>query len=300
MAQQNRKGRTLQKQWIKNELKGVAFIAPFLIIFIVFLLWPVVEGVYVSLHKWTIFGKVEFTGLENYIKTFRSEDFYRYLWNSIFYVLISTPIIILLGLGLALLVNAKIKCRTLVRAAYFLPYVLSVSVVSFIWLKIYDSNRGLLNVILETFHMGKVNWLTDEHMAWWSIVITSVWWGVGFVMVLYLSALQDISEVYYEAAGLDGASTLQKFWYITLPSLKNITIVQIFFQVIAGLKLFGQPQMMTKGGPGDTTKTMIMHIYNTGFKKDMFGEAAAMSVLYAVLMLLFVVIENKATEGGEN
>ena len=139
MAQQNRKGRTLQKQWIKNELKGVAFIAPFLIIFIVFLLWPVVEGVYVSLHKWTIFGKVEFTGLENYIKTFRSEDFYRYLWNSIFYVLISTPIIILLGLGLALLVNAKIKCRTLVRAAYFLPYVLSVSVVSFIWLKIYDS-----------------------------------------------------------------------------------------------------------------------------------------------------------------
>ena len=300
MAQQNRKGRTLQKQWIKNELKGVAFIAPFLIIFIVFLLWPVVEGVYVSLHKWTIFGKVEFTGLENYIKTFRSEDFYRYLWNSIFYVLISTPIIILLGLGLALLVNAKIKCRTLVRAAYFLPYVLSVSVVSFIWLKIYDSNRGLLNVILETFHMGKVNWLTDERMAWWSIVITSVWWGVGFVMVLYLSALQDISEVYYEAAGLDGASTLQKFWYITLPSLKNITIVQIFFQVIAGLKLFGQPQMMTKGGPGDTTKTMIMHIYNTGFKKDMFGEAAAMSVLYAVLMLLFVVIQNKATEGGEN
>ena len=186
------------------------------------------------------------------------------------------------------------------RSAYFLPYVLSVSVVSFIWLKIYDSNRGLLNVILETLHLGRVNWLTDGNVAWWSIVITSVWWGVGFVMVLYLSALQEIPEIYYEASALDGASTWQKFRYITLPSLKNITIVQIFFQVIAGLKLFGQPQIMTKGGPGDTTKTMIMHIYNTGFKKDQFGEAAAMSVLYAVLMLIFVVIQNKATKAGED
>ncbi len=300
MSQRSREGRTPQKRWISNEIRGVAFLAPFLIIFIVFLLWPVAEGINVSLHEWTIFGKVRFLGLDNYIKTFQSENFYRYLWNSVFYVLISTPIIILLGLGLGLLVNAKIKCRTFVRAAYFLPYVLSVSVVSFIWLKMYDSNRGLLNVILEAFHLGRVNWLTDERMAWWSIVITSVWWGVGFVMVLYLSALQDIPETYYEAASLDGANGFQRFWYITLPSLKNITIVQIFFQVIAGLKLFGQPQIMTKGGPGDTTKTMIMHIYNTGFKKDKFGEAAAMSVVYAVLMLVFVAIQNRAAKGEES
>ncbi len=300
MNHRNDKKHTPQTQWIWNEIRGVAFLAPFLIIFTIFLLWPVANGIYVSLHKWTILGKVEFIGIENYVKVFCSEKFYQYLWNSVYYVLISTPIIILLGLALGLLVNAKIKCRTFVRSAYFLPYVLSVSVVSFIWLKIYDSNRGLLNVILETLHLGRVNWLTDGNVAWWSIVITSVWWGVGFVMVLYLSALQEIPEIYYEASALDGASTWQKFRYITLPSLKNITIVQIFFQVIAGLKLFGQPQIMTKGGPGDTTKTMIMHIYNTGFKKDQFGEAAAMSVLYAVLMLIFVVIQNKATKAGED
>ena len=300
MNHRNDKKHTPQTQWIWNEIRGVAFLAPFLIIFTIFLLWPVANGIYVSLHKWTILGKVEFIGIENYVKVFCSEKFYQYLWNSVYYVLISTPIIILLGLALGLLVNAKIKCRTFVRSAYFLPYVLSVSVVSFIWLKIYDSNRGLLNVILETLHLGRVNWLTDGNVAWWSIVITSVWWGVGFVMVLYLSALQEIPEIYYEASALDGASTWQKFRYITLPSLKNITIVQIFFQVIAGLKLFGQPQIMTKVGPGDTTKTMIMHIYNTGFKKDQFGEAAAMSVLYAVLMLIFVVIQNKATKAGED
>lgn len=300
MNQRTSKKHTPQNQWIWNEIRGVAFLAPFLIIFIIFLLWPVANGVYVSLHEWTIFGKVRFIGIENYLKVFSSDKFYRYLWNSVYYVLISTPIIILLGLALGLLVNAKIKCRIFVRSAYFLPYVLSVSVVSFIWLKIYDSNRGLFNVILEALHLGRVNWLTDGNVAWWSIVITSVWWGVGFVMVLYLSALQEIPEIYYEASALDGASAWQKFRYITLPSLKNITIVQIFFQVIAGLKLFGQPQIMTKGGPGDTTKTMIMHIYNTGFKKDQFGEAAAMSVLYAVFMLIFVVIQNKATKAGED
>lgn len=230
MNHRNDKTHTPQTQWIWNEIRGVAFLAPFLIIFTIFLLWPVANGIYVSLHKWTILGKVEFIGIENYVKVFCSEKFYQYLWNSVYYVLISTPIIILLGLALGLLVNAKIKCRTFVRSAYFLPYVLSVSVVSFIWLKIYDSNRGLLNVILETLHLGRVNWLTDGNVAWWSIVITSVWWGVGFVMVLYLSALQEIPEIYYEASALDGASTWQKFRYITLPSLKNITIVQIFFR----------------------------------------------------------------------
>lgn len=157
MSRRNNNNTTPQRQWIWNEIRGVAFLAPFLIIFLIFLLWPVANGVYVSLHEWTIFGKVRFVGIENYTKVFTSEKFYRYLWNSIYYVLISTPIIILLGLALGLLVNAKIKCRTFVRAAYFLPYVLSVSVVSFIWLKMYDSNRGLLNVILEALHLGRVN-----------------------------------------------------------------------------------------------------------------------------------------------
>lgn len=281
---------------IKQEIGAIGFLAPFLILFVIFFLWPVFNGAYVSMHKWTILGKVDFIGLDNYIKVLSSSSFYKYLWHSIYYVLISTPVIIVTGLLLAMLVNSKIIGRTLVRSAYFLPYVLSVSVVSFIWLKLYDSRRGLFNVILNAFNLPSVNWLTDKSVVWWSVVLTSVWWGVGFVMVLYLSALQEIPESYYEAAGIDGANAWQKFRYITLPSLKNITIVQIFFQVIGGLKLFGQTQIMTGGGPGDSTRTMIMYIYNTGFKKDLFGEAAAISLVYSIFMLIFVFLQNRAAK----
>ncbi|MCR5755380.1 MAG: sugar ABC transporter permease [Acetatifactor sp.] len=282
------------KKAVITELEALAFLAPFLIIFCVFFLWAVMKGVYISVHKWTILGKVSFVGASNYIRVLTSGAFYRYLWNSLYYVIISTPILIVVGLGLALVINAKIKGRTFYRVAYFMPYVLSVSVVSFIWLKLFDSNRGLLNVIL--LALGKktpVNWLTDTHVVWWSIVLASVWWGVGFVMVLYLAGLQEIPESYYEAASIDGASDWQKFWYITLPCLKGVTKVQVFFQIIAGLKLFGQTQMMTGGGPGDTTKTMVMHIYNTGFKKDQFGEASAISILFCLFMLIFTILQNQ-------
>lgn len=277
---------------LRNDLTAYAFLAPFLAVFAIFFIWPVARGAYMSLYRWSIMGKVDFVGLQNYIGTFTSKSFYLYLWHSFYYVILSTPLLIGVGLGLALLINCQIKGRTFVRAAFFLPYVLSVSVVSFIWLKLYDSNRGLLNAVLQSFGAQGFSWLTDERTAWISVVITSVWWGVGFVMVLYLSALQEIPLSYYEAAGLDGASAWQKFRYITLPSLKNITMVQIFFQVIAGLKLFGQTHIMTKGGPGDTTRTMVMHIYNTGFKKDRFGEAAAISIIYCLIMLLFVMLQN--------
>lgn len=277
----------------------MGFLAPFLIIFVIFFLWPVINGIYVSLHEWRILGKVEFVGLNNYIKVLSSPAFYKSLWHSIYFVLLSTPAMVITGLLLALLVNSRIAGRTFARSAYFLPYVLSVSVVSFIWLKLYDSRRGLLNVVLNALNLPTVNWLTDRNVVWWSIVLTSVWWGVGFVMVLYLSALQEIPQSYYEAAGIDGASKWQQFIYITLPSIKNITIVQIFFQVIGGLKLFGQTQIMTGGGPGDTTRTMIMYIYNTGFKKDLFGEAAAMSFLYSAFMMIFVFLQNRASDEKE-
>lgn len=290
---------TKRHKEIRQEIGAMGFLAPFLIIFVIFFLWPVINGIYVSLHEWRILGKVEFVGLNNYIKVLSSPAFYKSLWHSIYFVLLSTPAMVITGLLLALLVNSRIAGRTFARSAYFLPYVLSVSVVSFIWLKLYDSRRGLLNVVLNALNLPTVNWLTDRNVVWWSIVLTSVWWGVGFVMVLYLSALQEIPQSYYEAAGIDGASKWQQFIYITLPSIKNITIVQIFFQVIGGLKLFGQTQIMTGGGPGDTTRTMIMYIYNTGFKKDLFGEAAAMSFLYSAFMMIFVFLQNRASDEKE-
>ncbi|XID92240.1 carbohydrate ABC transporter permease [Paenibacillaceae bacterium WGS1546] len=148
-----------------------------------------------------------------------------------------------------------------------------------------------MNVILESLGISSVNWLTDPNAAWWSIVIATVWWTVGFVMVLFLAGLQEISPDLYEAADIDGASAAHKFRYITLPGLSSVMKVQIFFQIIAGLKLFGQVQIMTNGGPGDATNTIVRSIYVTGFKKDMFGLAAAQSTLFCIFMLLIAAVQ---------
>ncbi|WP_460327401.1 carbohydrate ABC transporter permease [Paenibacillus sp. YSY-4.3] len=233
----------------------------------------------------------KYVGFDNYTKILTNSDFYKYLWNSLYFVILVVPIIISLGLLLALLIHRKIPFQTLFRSIYFLPYVLSVSVISFIWLRMFDSKHGLVNVILETLGLSSVHWLTNPNAAWWSIVIATVWWTVGFVMVLFLAGLQEISQELYEAADIDGASSFHKFRFITLPGLSSVMKVQIFFQVIAGLKLFGQVQIMTNGGPGDTTNTIIRYIYVTGFKKDMFGLAAAQSTLFCIFMLLIAAVQ---------
>lgn len=279
------------KRQFKNEFSAIAFLAPFLIPLLVFYIWPLLRGAYISLHSWTILGMEKYVGFNNYTKILTNSDFYKYLWNSLYFVILVVPIIISLGLLLALLIHRKIPFQTMFRSIYFLPYVLSVSVISFIWLRMFDSKHGLVNVILETLGLSSVHWLTSPNTAWWSIVIATVWWTVGFVMVLFLAGLQEISQELYEAADIDGASSFHKFRFITLPGLSSVMKVQIFFQIIAGLKLFGQVQIMTNGGPGDTTNTIIRYIYVTGFKKDMFGLAAAQSTLFCIFMLLIAAVQ---------
>lgn len=279
------------KRQLKSEFSAIAFLAPFLIPLLVFYIWPLLRGAYISLHSWTILGMEKYVGFNNYTKILTNSDFYKYLWNSLYFVILVVPIIISLGLLLALLIHRKIPFQTMFRSIYFLPYVLSVSVISFIWLRMFDSKHGLVNVILETLGLSSVHWLTSPNAAWWSIVIATVWWTVGFVMVLFLAGLQEISQELYEAADIDGASSFHKFRFITLPGLSSVMKVQIFFQIIAGLKLFGQVQIMTNGGPGDTTNTIIRYIYVTGFKKDMFGLAAAQSTLFCIFMLLIAAVQ---------
>lgn len=218
------------KRQLKNEFSAIAFLAPFLIPLLVFYIWPLLRGAYISLHSWTILGMEKYVGFNNYTKILTNSDFYKYLWNSLYFVILVVPIIISLGLLLALLIHRKIPFQTMFRSIYFLPYVLSVSVISFIWLRMFDSKHGLVNVILETLGLSSVHWLTSPNAAWWSIVIATVWWTVGFVMVLFLAGLQEISQELYEAADIDGASSFHKFRFITLPGLSSVMKVQIFFK----------------------------------------------------------------------
>jgi ABC-type sugar transport systems, permease components len=281
----------------KAELKAIMYIVPFLIPFAIFYLWPVLRGTWISLHVWNIQGMQRYVGLDNYKRIFENSDFYKYLWNSFYFVLIGAPTVIVLGLILALIINQRIWFRTLIRSAYFLPYVLSVSVISFIWLKLFDPKNGPVNALLGLLGIHQdINWLTDHRFVWWAITIATDWWTVGFVMVLFLAGLQEIPQDHYEAATIDGAGTWSKFWHITMPGLSRVMKIQVFYQVISCLKLFGQVQIMTGGGPGDSTNTMIRYIYVTGFKKDMFGLASAQSIVFCVIMLLIAVIQFKLTD----
>lgn len=281
---------------LRAEFRAILYLVPFLIPFAVFYLWPVGRGVWMSLHVWGIRGLEKYVGVANYEKIFHNPDFYAYLWHSFYFVLLCVPTVIVLGLVLALIINQRILFRTAVRSAFFLPYVLSVSVISFIWLHLFDAKNGPVNAVLRLFGAGDLNWLTDRKLVWWALTIVTDWWVVGFVMVLFLAGLQEIPADHYEAAKIDGAGAWQRFWHITMPGLSSVMKIQIFYQVIASLKLFGQVQIMTGGGPGDSTNTMIRYIYVTGFKKDMFGLASAQSIVFCVIMLLIAAIQFKLTD----
>jgi multiple sugar transport system permease protein len=280
-----------------TEFRAIIYLLPFLIPFAIFYLWPVCRGAWMSLHVWGILGMQKYVGLANYKKIFTDQDFYLYVWHSFYFVIICAPTVIVLGLILALLINQNILFRTVIRSMFFLPYVLSVSVISFIWLRLFDSKYGPINALLKLVGLpGDIHWLTDKNFAWWAITLTTDWWTVGFVMVLFLAGLQEIPTDHYEAAKIDGAGAWKQFWHITLPGLSRVMRVQVFYQIISCLKLFGQVQIMTGGGPGDSTNTMIRYIYVTGFKKDMFGLASAQSIVFCAIMLLIAVIQFKLTD----
>jgi len=282
---------------LRTELKAILYLIPFLVPFAVFYLWPVLRGAWMSLHVWGIQGMEKYVAFANYKKLLTNSDFYTYLWHSFYFVLLCAPTVIILGLALALIINQNIWLRTLIRSAFFLPYVLSVSVISFIWLRLFDAKNGPVNAFLHLFGLpADIHWLTDHRFVWWAITIATDWWTVGFVMVLFLAGLQEIPADHYEAAKIDGANAWERFWHITLPGLSRVMKIQIFYQIIACLKLFGQVQIMTGGGPGDSTNTMIRYIYVTGFKKDMFGLASAQSMVFCVIMLLIAVIQFKITD----
>ena len=279
------------------ELKTIIYLIPFLIPFLVFYLWPVLRGAWISLHVWNIQGMQKYVALANYKKILTNSDFYRYMWHSFYFVLLCAPTVIILGLILALIINQKIWFRTLIRSVFFLPYVLSVSVISFIWLRLFDPKNGPVNAFLHLIGIPyDINWLTDHRFVWWAITIATNWWTVGFVMVLFLAGLQEIPTDHYEAAKIDGAGAWKRFLFITLPGLSKVMKIQIFYQIISSLKMFGQVHIMTGGGPGDSTNTMIRYIYVTGFKKDMFGLASAQSIIFCIMMLFIAVIQFKITD----
>lgn len=277
-----------RKKNIKNYLVVLLLLAPFMVLYLWFWIYPIIEGFITSLTSGSYGVERKFVGLENYIYMLNDDKFWSSLGNTLYFVLISTPAIVILGLVLAILVNMKLKGTTLLRSAYFMPYMLSISVVGSIWVFILQSRTGLLSEILSSLGFTtEISWFGSWGMGWLSILLATLWWTVGFNMVLFLAGLQDIPEELYEAAEMDGATGWEKFRYITLPSLKGVTSVVVLLQVIASFKLFGQTFLITKGGPGTATTPIVHYIYQIAFRQWDMGYASAVSfVLFVVVCIV--------------
>ena len=294
---------TLQKEkratsrWIsiKNDLIAYAFMAPYLFLFIVFLLLPAIVGVYASFTKWGIIGQPKWVGLKNYNKLINSDLFIESLQNTLYFVVLAAIPLIVLGFLLALLVNQKLRGRNIARAIVFLPHVVSVAAVGIIFQWILERSSGLLNYYLGLLGVNPpINWLGDPDSAMPAIAITTIWWTVNGNMIIYLAGLQDIPEDLYEAARIDGAGRWQELRYVTIPMLMPVNAFVIPLTVIACWRVFGQVFVMTRGGPQGSTFTVAQFIYETAFVNFNMGLASAAGVILMLITLSFTVVQLRA------
>ena len=354
--------------WLFNNrdtVDGYLFLLPFLIVYVLLVIYPVIQAIYMSFFDWDLLAMQDrsFIGVQNYVKMLWGREmtwdlqhlwqwrlagvgligvswllvanktlkritaawltilsliffvgllgihpiaeggrwndalFWSSLGNTIEFVLLSTPLIVGVGLLMALALNGSGRFLGTVRTMFFAPYVFSVAVLTLIFGFLLNPQRGILAAFLANFGIEPIPWLTNPDLAMLAIVLATLWWTVGFNMVLFLAGLQDIEPQLYEAAELDGANTWQQFLNVTLPGLRRTLLLVVILQIIASFQIFGQVYIMTRGGPGGSTRVLIQHIYESGFRDFELGYASAMSLF--LFLVMFVVSFFQFRIGGE-
>ncbi len=263
--------------------------APFLIAYAAFLIFPVLLGLRLSFYNSSLVsGDAQFLGLANYKELFGDPDFWLSLWHTVLFTLLSTPPLVILSLVLALLTNRAIPARWFFRLSFFAPWLLPSSVIALIWVWLYQPGFGLINSYLTSLGLPEVEWLAGENVAMISVVIATVWWTLGFNFVLYLAGLQEIPQELYDASAVDGAGPLSQVRWITVPLLARTTILVVTLQIFSSLNVFDQIYIMnTSGGLNYTvTRPIIQYVYEQGFTSYRVGFASAMSYVFFVLVLV--------------
>ncbi|HEY2424191.1 MAG TPA: sugar ABC transporter permease [Chthoniobacterales bacterium] len=253
-------------------------------------MYPFTTGVSYSLHKGTLLGTGAFVGWENYLHLFASADFYHSLYFSLVFALFNVVFSYLIGLGLALFLNLDFPGRGFCRVALLIPWIVPaiVSIVSWKWL--IADRGGLANIILSLFGIGPIYFLSDSHWAMVAVIVIKIWRSFPFMMLCLLAALQVIDRTLYEAGKLDGASSWQLFWHITLPHLKNISIVQAILMIIWSINDFETPYLLTQGGPANATENLILLAYRYTFGRNDVGRGSAVALLTLVILMVLATI----------
>jgi multiple sugar transport system permease protein len=277
-----------KKPLFSTTLTAFLFLLPFFVLYTVFIIWPVIQGLYVSLHKWGLMGKIRFLGFENYTRFLQDKYFWEALWHTTWFVIISVPLLVAVPVCLGILANRGHRLKKFLRIAYYVPAVLSVAVISRLARWFFEPYWGTLSFLLHDLGIlppgVEIMWFQNVGLIWTVITTITVWWTIGFSMMLVISALQDIPEQLYEAAELDGAGKARQLFGITLPMLKPVIYLILLLQMIASFKIFGQIQLITGGGPGTATRPLIHYIYDVAFRLSDMGYGAAMS--YALFIIL--------------
>ena len=281
-----------------NLVHAMVFLLPFCTIYGLFMMLPLIQGLSISLHDWTKIRKIEFIGLENYVRIFQDSDFWGAFSNTTIFVMISTPVLLISAFILALICNRPSRLRTFYRSAFFIPQVLSVSVVCSLFMLLFRPYVGLINTVLQNFGFldKEIFWFgKDAGLSWFFIILLTHWWTVGFSMLLFLAGLQEIPTSLYEAAKIDGANYFDQIFRIVIPILRPVSSIILLLQVISSYKLFSQVWLTTRGGPGTVTRPIIQYIYQTGFIDNRMGYASAISYFLLIFLLLLAFLHNRIT-----
>lgn len=288
-----RRGRRLNLKQ-REALTGWLFVSPALIGFGIFTFGAILYSLYLSFTDYDMFGTPEWVGLENYIKAFTNDEyFYQYFGNTFYFAIVLVPVVLVISLFLAILINKKVgKLTKAYRVALFLPSITSTVAVSMVWLWIFNPDMGILNNFLTAigFHNPPM-WLSDPEWSKPALIIMRVWQMSGYYMLLFLAGLQTIPETLYEAAEVDGASSWQRFTRITVPMLSNTTFVVVILLIIESFNMFESIFVMTEGGPLGSTSTIMYYIYEQGFMSYNMGYASALAWIFFALILVFTLIQ---------
>jgi len=280
------------KQNEKLQLKGLYFVFPTVLIYALFLFYPMVSAFQLSFYKWNLVSDKKFIGLFNYIKLFSDKRFWNSYFTTIHFTVISVIIIMILAFGLALLFQNKIIFKNIFQSALFLPVVLTMVAIAVVWKFMFQSTGIFSNVFLEYFGWN-IKWLTSTSIAPYSMILVNVWKVTGYFMIIFIAGLLNIPQIYYDAAKVDGANYLQNLIYITIPQMKNTLILAFVSGIIFSFAAFPQQYIMTEGGPSRSTEVLSLLIYKQAFIFTKFGYSSTISVAFFITLVVFSFLQFK-------
>jgi ABC-type sugar transport system permease subunit len=280
----------------KAQRTGYWFILPYAVFFGMFVAYPLIFSFVLLFHRWNIVTPMEWIGLKNFERLLGDPLFFKAILNTLKFLLVHIPLQMVVALGIAVLLNSRLKFRGFFRAIFFLPVVVSGVVVTILWQQLYAFDSGLLNRMLSAIGIGRIPWLIDPDMAMLSIALMATWKNVGIYIILFLVGLQDVPRELYESASIDGATRARQFFRITLPMLRPTFVVVVVLSTIGGFSLFVEPYVLTGGGPMESTLSAVLYIYNQAFYFNHMGYAATLGFVFALIILGVVLLQRKVIE----